>query len=122
MYMTRSIRGYKGSERKHRMLGLIDAETVMTGRLTLNYTEADCKSPLLGNAVLRGHEFHYSELQDIGRDVRYAYRMTKGKGIVDSSDGAICNENGLAAYTHLHFGGNRLANKFVTACTAFLRK
>ena len=122
MYMTKSIRGYKGSERKHRMLALIDAETVMTGKLTLNYTEVDCKAPLLGKAVFRGHEFHYSELQDIGADIRYAYRMTKGKGIVDSRDGAIFNENGLAAYTHLHFGGNRLANKLVTACLAFSRK
>ncbi len=122
MYMTRSIRGYKGSKRKHRMLGLIDAETVMTGRLTLNYTEADCKAPLLGKAMLRGHEFHYSELQDIGGDIRYAYCMTKGKGIVDGRDGAICNDNGLAAYTHLHFGGNRLAKKLVSACVAFSRK
>ena len=122
MYMTKSIRGYKGSKRKQRMLGLVDAETVMSGRLTLNYTEASCQAPLFGNTVIRGHEFHYSELQDISHDVRYAYSLSKGKGIIDGRDGVICGENGLAAYNHLHFGGNGLAKNLVAAFASFSRR
>jgi cobyrinic acid a,c-diamide synthase len=122
MYMTKSISGYKGAKQKQKMLGLVDAETVMTGRLTLNYTEADCNAPLFGEAVIRGHEFHYSELRDIGRDTRYAYKVSKGKGIADGKDGIICGDNGLAAYMHLHFGGNGLARNLVDACAAFSRR
>jgi cobyrinic acid a,c-diamide synthase len=41
MYLTKSIRGYKRDQDKSRkMVGLIDADTFISGKLTLNYTEA----------------------------------------------------------------------------------
>ena len=121
MYLSRSISGYKGSNRKMKMLSVVDADTVMTGRLTLNYTEATCDGPLLGKALLRGHEFHYSELRDIASDTVFAYRLSKGKGICDGRDGIAFTESGLAAYTHLHFGGGELAHHLVNACAAYSR-
>ncbi len=122
MYLTRSIRGYKGSERKTRMIGIIDAETVMTGRLTLNYTDAVCDGPLLGKVLLRGHEFHYSQLEAIGSDTKYAYSLSKGKGIASGKDGIILSGTGIASYTHLHFAAKGLADKIVGACVAHSRR
>ncbi len=40
MYLTNSISGYKNNKKKYKMVGLFDAETIMTGKLTLGYTEA----------------------------------------------------------------------------------
>lgn len=119
MYLTRSIRGYRGEKRARRMTGLVDADTLMTSRLTLNYTEAQCIGPLFGKARLRGHEFHYSSIEDVAPDARFSYTMKKGKGITGEKDGLIVNENGLAAYMHLHFANTKLANRLVRACIAY---
>jgi cobyrinic acid a,c-diamide synthase len=121
MYLSRSISGYKGSKRKMKMVSVVDADTEMTGKLTLNYTEAACNAPLLGKTFLRGHEFHYSELRDIASDTDFAYSLTKGKGITAGKDGIVFNESGLAAYTHLHFGGGDLAQNIVNTCIAYSR-
>ncbi|HXG06067.1 MAG TPA: cobyrinate a,c-diamide synthase, partial [Nitrososphaera sp.] len=119
MYLTRSIRGYMGEKRVRKMTGLIDADTLMTKKITLNYTEAQCNGPLFGRAHLRGHEFHYSSIEGLARDVRFSYIMKKGNGITGEKDGVVVNENGLAAYMHLHFANNKLAYKLVQACAAY---
>jgi cobyrinic acid a,c-diamide synthase len=121
MYLTRSISGYKESSKKHRMVGVIDAETEMTGRLTLNYTQGDCDGPILGRFPLRGHEFHYSRLSHVASDTRFSYSLVRGKGIEGGKDGIAFNENGLAAYGHLHFSGNSLAERIVEACASYSR-
>lgn len=121
MYLTRSIRGYRGEEKARRMAGLIDADTVMTSRLTLNYTEAQCDGPVFGRASLHGHEFHYSAIENISADSRFAYAMKKGKGVTDGGDGFIVG-NGLAAYMHLHFANRRLAERLVGACAGYSRR
>jgi cobyrinic acid a,c-diamide synthase len=52
--------------------------------------------------VLKGHEFHYSKVLEVGEGGTYfAFNVKRGKGIVDNKDG-ICYKNVLAAYTHLH--------------------
>jgi cobyrinic acid a,c-diamide synthase len=122
MYLTRSIREYKGEHKARRMAGVIDADTVMTKRLTLNYTEADCDGPVFGRANLHGHEFHYSEIQDIAGDSRFAYRMKKGKGIAGGMDGFIINGSSLAAYMHLHFASDRLPEMLVKSCVRYSRR
>ncbi|MEO9295289.1 MAG: cobyrinate a,c-diamide synthase [Nitrososphaera sp.] len=122
MYLTRSIRGYNGERKGRRMTGVIDADTVMTKRLTLNYTEAECDGPVFGRANLHGHEFHYSEIQDIAGDSRFAYRMKKGRGIAGGMDGFIVNGNGVAAYMHLHFANDRLPEMLVKSCVRHSRR
>jgi cobyrinic acid a,c-diamide synthase len=122
MYLSRSISGFGGSERRRRMLGVVDADTAMTGKLTLNYTEAECRAHLFGRCLLRGHEFHYSELRDIAMDCKFAYSLRRGKGIVDGRDGIVFSENGIAAYSHHHFSGNWLAAKLVDACAKYSRR
>jgi cobyrinic acid a,c-diamide synthase len=121
MYLTRSIRGYRGEKRARKMAGLVDADTLMTRRLTLNYTEAECKGPVFGKAHLRGHEFHYSLIENVSRDSRFAYSMKKGKGITCEKDGLIVNGDGVAAYMHLHFS-DKLAGRLVQACANHSRR
>lgn len=122
MYLTRSIRGYRGEKKARKMAGLVDADTIMTSRLTLNYTEAECSGPVFGRAHLRGHEFHYSSIENVARDSRFAYSMKKGKGITGDRDGLIVNGNGLAAYMHLHFANSKLPGRLVQACAGYSRR
>jgi cobyrinic acid a,c-diamide synthase len=93
----------------------------MSGKLTLNYTQAECNGPLFDRTVLRGHEFHYSKITNIAPDSRFGYSMSKGKGVADGKDGFIMGENGIAAYTHLHFAGNGLADRIVRVCAQYSR-
>jgi cobyrinic acid a,c-diamide synthase len=122
MYLTRSISGYKGEKRARKMAGLVDADTVMSSRLTLNYTEADCDGPLLGRAHLKGHEFHYSSIENIAGDSRFAYSLNKGKGVVGGRDGFCIGDSSLAAYMHLHFASGRLAERLVRSCARHARR
>ncbi len=122
MYLTRSIRGYIGEKKARKMVGLVDADTVMTSRLTLNYTEAECNGPVFGRAHLRGHEFHYSSIENVARDSRFAYSMKKGMGITGQRDGLVVNANGLAAYMHLHFANSKLPGRLVQACACYSRR
>lgn len=119
MYLTRSISGYKGEKKARKMAGIVEADTVMTGRLTLNYTEAECNGSIFDKIRLRGHEFHYSSIENIARDSRFAYSMKKGKGVTGNQDGFIINDNSLAAYTHLHFANRKLPERIVLSCVRF---
>lgn len=59
------------------------------------------------NTVLRGHEFHYSRIVEIGKKdgMYFAFRMRRGEGIQHHQDG-LCYRNALATYTHLHALGS----------------
>lgn len=56
-------------------------------------------------AGIRGHEFHYSSLENLGRGVGFAYTVRRGHGIDGVHDGIICG-NVLASYAHLHSAGS----------------
>lgn len=122
MYLSRSITDQDGS--KHDMVGLVDADTIMDRRLTLNYTEARVSNPCIladNGSMVRGHEFHYSTLVDIARDSRFAYEMLRGKGVDGNSDGFIVH-NILASYMHLHFSHKNLVERFVASCKRYSRR
>jgi len=123
MYLTRSIRGYKGDEGKRRkMVGLIEADTFISGKLTLNYTEANSNASIFGRmSKIRGHEFHYSMIENIANDSKFAYNMKKGNGIDNKKDGFIVY-NSMASYMHLHFADRRLPKRFVKTCVRYSRK
>ena len=113
MYLARSIR----DEKSHAMAGVIEADSCMTGKLTLNYTEGrvvrDCAvSP--APSSFRGHEFHYSRT-DAPRDARFAYELSAGEGVAGGRDG-IVQDGLLASYGHLYFGGGAFAAEFVRRC------
>ncbi|MGI0007974.1 MAG: cobyrinate a,c-diamide synthase [Nitrosotalea sp.] len=120
MYLTKSIRYQSG---KYAMVGLFDAVTVMEKRLKLNYTSAKIrKSPFsLQSRNVKGHEFHYSELDSLSKDSKFAYDMSIGIGIKDKKDGLTVH-NTLASYMHVHFAGSPIAASFVKSCISYSRK
>ena len=123
MYLTRSIRGNnEGKKKRQKMIGLIEADTFMSGKLTLNYTEADCTSSFFEDIYkIRGHEFHYSNIENISTDSKFAYTMRRGNGVDNKRDGFVVY-NCLASYMHLHFANNRLPERFIKNCLEFSHK
>ena len=119
MYLTQSIRGYNGEKKARKMVGLIDADTLMTNKLTLNYTEAECNGPIFRKMLVRGHEFHYSSIENVAQDSKFAYSMKKGNGITGKRDGLIVNGCGIAAYMHLHFANAKLPERLVQTCARY---
>ncbi len=69
--------------------------------------EVEGKNPFFHEKTeLKGHEFHYSEVLEVGEgNTTMAFSNKRGKGIIDNRDG-ICYKNVLAAYTHLHAIGS----------------
>jgi cobyrinic acid a,c-diamide synthase len=124
MYLTKSISGYGGKNKKYKMVGLFDAETIMTKKLTLGYTEATLNNnkTIFGNIKrLRGHEFHYSEIINSHRDLKLIYKLKKGKGIIDGYDGAYSNRC-IASYMHIHFVNSMISNNFIESCYDYSKK
>ncbi len=118
MYLSRCI---LDKCKRYRMVGLIDADTVMGKRLTLNYTEAKVVRGMLSSRVIRGHEFHYSILDDIASDSIFAYEMLKGYGIDGMHDGIIAY-NTLASYMHIHFAYRHSEKDIVEECRRYRRR
>jgi len=97
------------------MVGLFDAETKMTKRMKLNYTKGKIKSNCIispKSKNLHGHEFHYSELNSVSADSKFAYQLSLGDGIKHKQDGLI-QYNTLASYGHLYFDNSDYAQRFV---------
>ena len=123
MYLTRMIIDF--DDNKYRMVGVLDAETRMTRQLTLNYTLANTIRDNLVSEIdekIRGHEFHFSAIENIPKDARFAYKMIRGKGIVNGMDGWILHKT-QAQYTHLHLAANRKrAEKILAAAKKSARR
>ena len=123
MYLTKSITGYKDSKKVFRMVGIVDARTKMTGKLTLNYTNADMNSTIFGNIKnIRGHEFHYSKIEDLPSDSKFIYSMKRGIGVDSGKHDGILTHNSIASYMHLHFYDNRFPKMWIKKCIEFQRK
>ena len=115
MYLTKSI---TNNNKKYKMVGLFDAETVMTKKMRLNYTKGKLSSKnILSNTLhaFRGHEFHYSQLESVPSDSKFAFSLEVGEGIINQQDGLIQN-NTLASYGHLYFDSSNYAEIFVKNC------
>jgi cobyrinic acid a,c-diamide synthase len=121
MYLTNSIHD---GNKKFRMVGLFDAETIMTKKMTLNYTKGKIKSDCIiskTSGILHGHEFHYSELNLLSSDSKFAYELTIGQGIKKKKDG-LKEYNTLASYGHLYFDNGNYAKNFVQNCIKYSRR
>ncbi|MDJ0270180.1 MAG: cobyrinate a,c-diamide synthase [Aigarchaeota archaeon] len=120
MYLTRTIIDF--DDNKYRMVGVLDADTRMTRQLTLNYTLANTIRDNLVSEIdekIRGHEFHFSVIEDVPRDARFAYKMIHGRGIVNGMDGWMIHQT-QAQYTHLHLAANRKrAEKILAAAKKY---
>jgi cobyrinic acid a,c-diamide synthase len=122
MYLARTLT-HEGQ--CYDMVGAIPGDVVMhakpVGRGYVHLAENEqhpWPRPSVRATEIRAHEFHYSSLENLPPDARFAYRVTRGHGIGGKSDGLI-HKNLLASYTHLRTIGNCYwASRFV----AFARR
>jgi cobyrinic acid a,c-diamide synthase len=105
MYLAQSIH-WNGES--HDMVGVLPAQAVMHERpqgrgyvvLDENPDTHPWPSRPATATPLQAHEFHYSALQGLPEDTRFAHRVLRGKGIQQQQDGYI-HRNLLASYSHL---------------------
>ena len=111
MYLTKSI---KHNNQKYKMVGLFDAETEMTTKMTLNYTQGRIISNCLISSPrnFNAHEFHYSKITNIPKDAKFLYDLKIGEGISSKKDG-FSEYNVLASYCHLYFDSAKFATNMV---------
>lgn len=87
------------------MVGVFDCDVEMKAKPQgIGYT---VQKILPGNpfftegSVIRGHEFHNSQLVNMREPMRYGFATQRGKGIIPGYDGLLY-KNTLAGYHHLH--------------------
>jgi cobyrinic acid a,c-diamide synthase len=122
MYLQRSLVDAEGAE--HTLCGVFPGRAVMrTRRAALGYRQAQTLAPgPLGPAgtLLRGHEFHYSELEQPHADAA-AFTLTASDGAT-TRDGAVIGNgigNVIGGYFHAHLASNpEAARAFVAACAS----
>lgn len=116
MYLTREIKDFAGNI--FPMVGLLGARAAMQqkreamGYMNLEVLEDNFLSSK-GDA-LKGHEFHWSKLEDPDEDLVYLYSSSK-RGKIKKE--GLKYKNVLASYTHIHFGSQpKLAENFINFC------
>ena len=111
MYLTKSI---KHNNQKYKMVGLFDAETQMTKKMTLNYTQGRITSNCLISSPrnFNAHEFHYSKITNLPKDAKFLYDLKIGEGISSKKDG-VSEYNVLASYCHLYFDSAKFASNII---------
>jgi cobyrinic acid a,c-diamide synthase len=117
MYLSRSI-DYQG--RTYQMVGAIPGDVKMhdkpIGRGYVHLKEDEAHPwprPDVPARQIKAHEFHYSSLENLPSDTRFAYHVERGFGIDGKRDGLLLH-NLLASYTHLRtIGSCYWATRFV---------
>ncbi|WP_035384720.1 cobyrinate a,c-diamide synthase [Ferriphaselus sp. R-1] len=117
MYLSRSI---TDAGRSYAMVGAIPGDVTMhakpIGRGYVHLKEDETHPwprPDMPAKQIRAHEFHYSKLDNLPQDSRFAYHVERGYGIDGDRDGLVVN-NLLASYTHLRtIGSCYWATRFV---------
>lgn len=121
LYLLSSLKNSEGAV--YPMAGVFPLQARMHSRFqALGYREvvfsSDC---LLGSkgTILRGHEFHYSGLEEspgFGPQTAYLVKDRLGREFAEG----FVQGNVLASYIHLHFGSQpQAAKSLVAACSAW---
>lgn len=115
MYLGKGLKDLKGTE--HEMIGLFPWVSRMRERVkSLGYREVEVieSCPFLKKGEkIRGHEFHYSEINEPPDRIKRSYRITHPASHTTAFEGYFY-KNTLASYIHLHFANNpRFAKGFV---------
>lgn len=125
MTLSRFIETTEGA--KIPMAGVLPFGTrMLRKRKALGYTEVVLREPCLLGAsgtVLRGHEFHYSEISDEREEpsMKHAYRLKARKFETVRPEGYMMGSV-LASYIHLHWGSAPgAAANFVRSCLEWRR-
>ena len=127
MYLCKHLTAMD-QDQKHPMSGCFNFNVQMSKRLrSLGYREITLKhNTIIGKkgSVLRGHEFHYSSLENKNRERgnQDVYSVTSRAG-QDLSLKGYQEHNTLGSYLHIHFGSNEeCAKHFVDTCKSFKDK
>jgi cobyrinic acid a,c-diamide synthase len=121
MYLTRGIETIRGE--RYPMVGLLPVWSRMLDRLkSLGYVEVTLADDSLWGergTLLRGHEFHYSDLiEPVSNDSRWTsvYRI-KRRGSEKIFPEGFQQDNVLASYVHLHWASlPRNVETFINRC------
>ena len=121
MYLSRSL---TWKEKECKMCGVIPADVAMhdkpqgRGYIKLSETEQMIWPGIQSGEVIHAHEFHYSSLENLPDDAKFAYQVVRGHGINGKSDGFIY-KNLLANYTHMrNTGFNNWIERFLAFIAA----
>jgi cobyrinic acid a,c-diamide synthase len=116
MYLARGIE-WKG--RTSEMVGAIPADIVMherpvgRGYVHLKETGSGPWGVASSAGPVRAHEFHYSSVENLPRDAKFAYEVERGHGIDGRHDGLV-QGNLVASFAHLRsVRGSPWAGRFV---------
>jgi cobyrinic acid a,c-diamide synthase len=115
MYLGQSLEDLEG--RSYAMAGVVPGRSVIQGRrLTLGYRTLRARQStclLAAGETVRGHEFHFSAMEDGPAAVSTAYEVLDQPG---RCEGFVA-QNVLASYMHIHLGSKAsLAPRFVATC------
>ena len=118
MYLAEALEDEVGE--LHSMVGLLPTTVRMKPkRLTIGYAEVEVtrQTPLApAGAVVRGHEFHASRLDEVPAGVPRAYSVRARRSDAARTEGYLVG-NALLSYVHLHFESNpRIAAYLVASC------
>ena len=98
MYLSKSINGKN-------MCNVFKYPSNMTKNVqALSYVISEAKRDniiLKKGEVFRGHEFHYSKVDIKGVKPEFAFKILRGKGIMNSEDG-LMDKKTVASYVHTH--------------------
>ena len=102
MYLSKSLT-WRG--RTCQMAGVIPGDTVMHERpVGRGYVHLASSGDLPWNTAtpptVRGHEFHYSSLENLPADTRFGWKVLRGHGVDGRRDGIVI-DNLVASYAHL---------------------
>jgi len=103
-------------------VGIFPVSTrMLPRRKALGYREVEvtADSPIGRKGVVaRGHEFHYSEMDEMPPEVERLYRVRRNGSELGRE--GYRYRNCLASYIHLHFGScPEMAEAFVNSCMKF---
>jgi cobyrinic acid a,c-diamide synthase len=121
IYLTKGVFPDEESELKE-FAGIFPVTTTMLKkRKALGYREILLTDDsILGKkgTVARGHEFHYSQIDEMPEEIERLYQVRRGE--VDLGGEGYRYNNCVASYIHLHFGSNPgVAEAFVKSCRKF---
>ncbi|MBI5048342.1 MAG: hypothetical protein HZB54_05305 [Deltaproteobacteria bacterium] len=118
MYLGKGLSDFKG--KTYGMAGVFPwVSRMLEKRKSLGYREIkaaeDCLFLKKGQ-TMRGHEYHYSEIDEPSQKIKRGYRLTPHASHLTAFEGYLC-KNTLASYIHLHFASNpKFAEGFVKLC------
>jgi len=113
MYLTKGIVDHDGE--RHSLVGAFPVLSAMQSkRASLGYREVTTQAPCCfgpKDTVLRGHEFHYSNIEEMDVSIPRIYQVNNG------AQEGYNYRRVLGGYMHLHFGYSpQVATAFINYC------